>query len=86
MENITYSQILDLVQKLPTERLPAAYQALRDVAEQGETLQSQLDFKRLPLTERRRILASQAEGLKAHYEQTSDERSDWQAGDFMDEN
>ena len=41
-----------------------------------------LDFKQLPFAERRRRLAIQAEELKAHYEQTSDERSDWQAGDY----
>ena len=86
MENVTYSQVQELVQKLPIERLPAAYEALRELADRGEMPQSQLDFKHLPHAERRRILARQAKELKAHYERTSDERSDWQAGDFLDEN
>ena len=85
METITYSQVQELVQQLPAERLPAAYELLRELADRGETLQSQLDFKQIPLAERRRILARQAEELKAHYEQSSEERSEWQAGDFLDE-
>jgi len=85
METITHSQVRELVKQLPAERLPAAYQVLRELADRGETLQAQLEFKQLPLDERRRILARQAEELKAHYEQSSDERSEWQAGDFLDE-
>lgn len=86
METVTYSQVQELVQRLPAERLPAAYQVLEELVDRGETLQSQLDFKRLPLEERRRILAHQAGELKAHYEETSEERSAWQAGDFLYEN
>ena len=85
MENITYSQVQELVQNLPAERLRAAYEVLLELADRGETLQSQLAFRQLPRAERRRILARQAEELKAHYAQTCDERSEWQAGDFMDE-
>jgi hypothetical protein len=85
MESIRYSQVQELVRQLPAERLPAAYQVFGELADRGETLQSQLEFKQLPLAERRRILARQAEALKAHYERTSDERSEWQAGDFLDE-
>ena len=86
METITYSQVQELVQHLPAERLPAAYELLRELADRGETLQSQLDFKHLPPAERSRILARQAEELKAYYEHTSDERSEWQAGGFLDDN
>ncbi len=38
----------------------------------------------LSLEERRQILAQQAEQMKSYYERTSDERSEWQAGDFID--
>jgi hypothetical protein len=72
MKNITYSQVQELVQNLPAERLPAAYEMLLELADRGETLQSQLAFRQHPRAERRRILARQAEELKAHYEQTSD--------------
>jgi hypothetical protein len=73
-----------LVEHLPAERLPAAYQVLRELADRGETLQAQLDFKQLPLAERRRTLTRQAEELKSHYEQTSDKRSEWQSGRYID--
>jgi hypothetical protein len=85
METITYSQVQDLVQQLPVERLPAAYQMLRELADRGEALQAQVNFLRLPLAERREILVRQAEQAKAYYEETAAERSAWQAGDFLDE-
>ena len=50
-----------------------------------ETRSPQLDFIRLPLNERQRLLAEQADQLKAHYEQTRDERADWQGGDFIED-
>jgi acyl-CoA reductase-like NAD-dependent aldehyde dehydrogenase len=85
METITYSHVQDLLQQLPAERLPAAYQVLRELAERGDTLQSQLAFRQLPLAERRKILKRQAEELKAHYEESREQRSDWQAGEFLNE-
>ena len=74
MVTITHSQVQELVKRLPAERLPAAYQVLLELAEAGETLQSQLELKHLPLAEPRRILGRQAEALKADYGQASDER------------
>jgi len=50
----------------------------------AETLSPQADFMCLSLPERRRILAQQADRMKAHYEQSADERTEWQAGDFID--
>jgi hypothetical protein len=85
METNTHSDVRKLVEQLPAARLPAAYELLRELAERGETLQSQLEFKQLPIAKRRQILASQAEELAGHYAQTSDERSEWQAGDFLNE-
>jgi len=83
METITYAQVQDLIKRLPEDRLPVAYRLLHELAEHGELLQPQLDFLRLPLPERRRILAEQAEEMKGHYEETADERTEWQAGDFI---
>jgi hypothetical protein len=82
METITYSQVQDLVQQLPPQCLPAAYDMLRELTDCGGTLQSQVDFMRLPLAQRREILARQAEELKADYAESADQRADWQAGDF----
>ena len=53
------------------------------VARDQETL-SQEKFMQLSLEERRQILAQQAEQMKSHYERTRDERTEWQAGDFID--
>ena len=85
METITYSQVQDLVQQLPPQCLPAAYEMLQELTDRSETFQSQVDFMRLPLVERHAILARQAEELKAHYTHSADQREDWQAGDFLDE-
>ena len=85
METITYSQVQDLVQQLPPQCLPAAYEMLRELTDRGGTLQSQVDFTRLPLAKRHEMLARQAEELKAYYAGSADQRADWQAGDFLDE-
>ena len=85
METITYSQIQELVQQIPEERLPAAYKVLRELVERGETLAAQVNFMRLPKAQRRAILARQAEKMRGHYEDSAAERSEWQAGEFVDE-
>ncbi|HEX9973141.1 MAG TPA: hypothetical protein VGD14_13805 [bacterium] len=86
MEAVTYSQVQELVKKLPPTKLPLAYNLLVDLADKETDLQSpQLNFMHLPLNERRRILAKQAKQMIAHYEQTTNERQIWQAGDFVDE-
>jgi len=41
-----------------------------------------LDAMRLPLAERSRLLALQAEQILAHYDQSTDERELWQGGDI----
>ena len=42
-------------------------------------------FMRLPLAARRRLLAQQAEQMKAHYKQAADEPADVQIGNFIAE-
>lgn len=85
METITYSEVQELVLRLPETKLQLAYRLLTDLAEDEEVLSPQHDFLELSLVEQRRILAEQAQKMAAHYEQTTIEREAWQAGDFEDE-
>jgi len=86
METITYTQVQEVVKRLPTKKLPIAYSLLVDLAnKEVDMLSPQLDFMLLPLSDRRRIMAQQAEKMVDYYEQTSDERQDLQAGEFIDE-
>jgi len=86
METIAYSQVQELVMRLPARKLPLAYSLLADlVEEEADALSPQIQFMLLPLAERRRIMAQQAEKMIAHYEQSAVERQAWQAGDFSDE-
>jgi hypothetical protein len=50
-----------------------------------KTSSPQSDFMLLPLTERRQIMAKQADQMWAHYQQSQNEHIVWQAGDFIDE-
>jgi hypothetical protein len=85
MDAITYSQVQELVMKLPSTKLPLAYSLLVSLAEnETEALSPQLDYFLLPTADRHRLLAQQAEEMLTHYEQTSVERESWQAGDFID--
>ena len=86
MEAITYTQIQQLVEKLPETKLPLVYRFLLELADKDVEPQSpQADFMRLSPEERHQLLSEQAEQMKAHYEQTADERTEWQAGDFINE-
>ena len=86
METITYTQIQQLVEQLPETKLPLVYHFLLELAERDVEPQSpQADFMRLSPEERHLLLSEQAEQMKAHYEQTADERTEWQAGDFIDD-
>ena len=86
MEAITYDQVQQLVEKLPETKLPLVYHFLVELAEQEAEPQSlQAEFMRLSPKERHQCLSQQAEQMRAYYEQTADERAEWQAGDFIDE-
>jgi len=86
MSAITYSQIQELVMKLPASKLRLVYNLLVDLAKKDEDeLSPQSNFMLLPLNERRRIMNQQAKQMMAHYEQSETERQAWQAGDFIDE-
>ena len=82
---VTYSQVRELVTRLPIKKLSIAYQVLVDLsASDADASSFQQDFMLLPLTERQRLMAEQAKQLMAHYEQTASERQAWQAGDFVE--
>ncbi len=83
METITHSQVQELVRLLPKAKLAFAYRLLQELTNKN-VMPSQADSMRCSISEQRRTLASQAERLKAHYEQTAEERQEWQAGDFLD--
>ena len=88
METVTYSQVAQLVKGLPETKLPVAYRLLAELAHDeadADTESPQLDFLRLPAEERRRVMAQQAAAMVEHYEETAEERREWQAGDFRDE-
>ena len=72
METITYTDVQQLIEKLPETKLPLAYRLLVDLENRAIDDQSpQAVFMRLPLAERRQLLAQQAEQMKAHYEQAA---------------
>lgn len=84
MQTITHTELQTLVAKLPESKLPLAYRLLHALTTaEGESPQAK--FMRLSVEERRQLLSQQAEQMKDHYKQTEDERTEWQAGDFVDE-
>ena len=85
METVTYSQVQELVMRLPVKKLFVAYRLLVDLSAGDKDSPSfQQEFMLLPLAERRRLMAEQAKQMAAHHEQTASERQAWQAGDFVD--
>ena len=81
MKTITYAEVQQLVTKIPETELPLAYCLLAELV--GESQSPQAAFMRLSVDERRQVLAQQAEQMKTHYEETADERTEWQSGDFI---
>jgi len=84
MATVTYSQVAQLVKGLPETKLPVAYRLLAELTD-ADPESPPLDFLRLPVEERRRLMAQQAAAIVGHYEETADGRREWQAGDFRDE-
>ena len=85
MKTVTYSQVQELVMRLPVNELSTAYRLLVDLSKRDtDSLSHQEEFMLLPLEERQRLMAEQAKQIVAHYEQTASERQAWQAGNFVD--
>ena len=86
METITYTQVQQLVEKLPETQLALAYHLLLGLVEEEVDSQSpQAEFMKLSVGEQQTLLSQQTGQMKIHYEQTADERTEWQSGDFIDE-
>ena len=86
MDTIDYSTVQELVRLIPESKLLRAYEFLRELTESdAEATTPQREFMRLPLEERRRLMAEQAQQMVEHYESTAEDRESWQAGDFADE-
>ncbi|NOX62752.1 MAG: hypothetical protein GXP42_12520 [Chloroflexi bacterium] len=86
METVTPRQIQTMIKRLPKSKLRLVYDFVSELTQEDEEMHSsQVEFLRLPLEERRRLMAEQAEHMIMHYEQTANQRQDWQAGDFLDE-
>ena len=83
MRTITHTEVQALVAKLPESKLPLAYRLLHSLTT-TEAESPQAKFLRLSADESRQLLSEQAQQMKTHYEQTADERTEWQAGDFID--
>jgi hypothetical protein len=86
MTTISHSQIEELIARLPAKKLPTLYEflvyLLKYEGDEGKI--SPVKFIRLPLKERRRLMKQQAAEMVAHYTLASDDRSEWQGGDFLD--
>ncbi len=86
MQTITYTHLQQLVQKLPEAQLPNAYRLLLGLLSQEKKPAAlPADVIKLPLEERRQLLARQAEQLKTVYEQDAEARTAWQTGQFADD-
>lgn len=85
MTTITYTQVQELIEQLPEAKLATAYDLLLRLIRQPEAASmTAIDFMRLPLHERRRLMEKQAAYMMDYYEQTATEREEWQAGDFSE--
>ena len=58
MLTIAYSQVQELVMRLPVKKLPLAYDLLASLVEEkeAEPLSPQIQFMLLPLAERRHLI------------------------------
>lgn len=83
---VTYSQIQELISKLPEAKLPIAYRLLLELTDEERcTVSYHVGFMHLSLAERQNIMAQQAKEMVTHYEQMANDRQQWQVGDFIDE-
>lgn len=85
MGSVSVAEVQELVTRLPEEKLPHAYRLLRDLADRQSDISIQVEFMRLPVSERRLLLIQQAAEMVDHYKHTAAERQEWQSGDLQDE-
>jgi hypothetical protein len=86
MRTITHNQVQELVRHLPAAKLKRVYNMILELEEKrADTDLTQLDFMKLPLSERQKIMKQQARKMAMRYKKTAVERNEWQSGDFIDE-
>lgn len=79
MRTITYTQVQELVKQLPAAKLERAYSMILELTDKETVTESpQLDFMKLPLSRRRKIMKKQAEQMAAYYKKTESDREEWQ--------
>lgn len=86
MSTVTYTQVQELVRHVPPAKLNRVYGMILKITEKPENVEiSPVDFMKLPISERRKLMKNQARTMAAHYKKTANERRDWQEGNFIDE-
>lgn len=86
MSTVTYTQVQELVRHVPPAKLDRVYGMILKMADKAEPVEvSPVDFMKLPLSERRKLMKNQARAMAAHYKKTAAERNEWQEGNFIDE-
>ena len=85
MDTVTYAQVQELVTRIPMVKLPIAYELLAKLAqERVDKLSPQQQFSLLSFEEQQHMLEQQAADMVEHYQQTTDERNEWQSGDIIE--
>ncbi len=85
MQAVTHAQVKDVVGRLPVQKLPIAYRLLTDLERsESSSASRQQQFMALPLEERKRLLAIQAQQMLGHYEEIRGEVEEWEVGDFVE--
>ena len=88
MNRVTYTQVQELISRLPVKKLPIAYEFLARLTDEEPADQSTQEiFLSLTLKERRQLMAQQADELlkTSYYQETAVDREEWQGGDFSDD-
>lgn len=86
MSTVTYTQVQELVKHVPPAKLDRVYGMILKMADKAEHVEiSPVDFMKLPLSERRKLMKNQARAMATHYKKTAAERREWQEGNFIDE-
>lgn len=84
MATTIYRQVQEIINQLSETKLAEAYELLVDLQDRADdSVSPQQQAMHLSLDERRRLMAQQAEEIASHYLETSAERDEWQAGDFV---
>lgn len=85
MNTITYAEVQELVTRIPVVKLPIAYELLTELAQERVDKSSpQQQFAMLSKGEQQHLLEQQAAAMVDYYQQTAEERNEWQSDDFIE--